>query len=111
MKTKLIFGITLVSCFLLNSCASVTSIKHVNSEKFLKKAELMNGWNSAEGSVLIGTTRERVYLEYQTGITFFTKSPATTVYWTELDNLPDDIVEKIKVGMSPWVSFDCKNNK
>ena len=86
-------------------CSS-TKIKHLNSEEFLKQAALTEGMHSALTCTYIGTTHDRVYLEFENYITFLRKKPVTTIYWTELNELPLNISEKIKAGKSPWKPFD-----
>ena len=90
---------------ILAGCSS-TKIKYLNSEEFLKQAALTEGMHTALTCTYIGTTRDRVYLEFENYITFFRKKPITTVYWTELNDLPLNISEKIKAGKSPWKPFD-----
>lgn len=49
----------------------------------------------------MGASSTRAYLEYQDLLTWNGK-PRTVVYWTRLDDLPDEIQRSLKSGQSPW---------
>jgi hypothetical protein len=50
---------------------------------------------------------KRVYLESQNLLTL-SGNPQTTVYWTELDALPESISKQLKKGESPWTTIEEK---
>lgn len=107
MKTKMsIIMLGFLGLF-LTGCSS-TKIKHVDGETFLKHAELMTEMNSALSATYIGSTHNRVYLQYENYITFVRKAPVTTIYWTDIDSLPKEVSMKIKTRQPPWVPFNHK---
>ena len=104
-KTLIIFLGTIT--LLLSGCSS-TEVVHIDAEQFLECAEVMDGRHSALSATYIGSTYNKAYLEFHTHITFFRRTPATYIYWTEIDLLPKDVAEKIIMGQEPWAPFDHK---
>ena len=88
---KLLFTI---SIWLFISCSS-TSISHLSTEEFITHVNDMDRMNSAYWTSYIGETDNRIYLEYGTMISSFSKT-RTIVYWTEKDKIPKQIIEKLK---------------
>lgn len=93
--------IAVVTLLVILLGCSGTSIKHVSAEDFLKKAKQIEQMNSATWTTYIGSTENRAYLEYADVIAIGQKK-RTIVYWTEIDNLPKDIADKLRRGISPW---------
>lgn len=106
MKIKSAISVFGILGLILSGCSS-TNLKHVDAETFLRYAEPRSSM-TLEFPIYIGSTRDNVYLEFKNYMTFFRKAPVTTVYWTELDSLPNEISEMIKSGQSPWIPFDHK---
>lgn len=105
MLALFIIGITFTS--------RADALKYIDAETFLKEADLIGLLSSTETVTFIGTAWNRVYIEHSTVITLahilhLKKVPSSTVYWTDLNSLPKDVVEKIKSGQAPWVPFDHK---
>ncbi len=59
--------------------------------------------------VYIGVGHNLAYLENR-GRFRGIRSPKTIVYWTELDELPDELAARLKAGENPWASPDKKRN-
>jgi len=104
MKRLLTFvaisGIAAISAVALNGCAS-TRIKHVSGAEFLKYAENTALPQSFVWDNYIGSTDQRAYLEYGHPA-FIGKGKQMTVFWTELSELPSNIVAQIRSGERPW---------
>ena len=97
----------------VSSASRADSLKHVDAETFMKEAEMIGMITSTDTSAFIGSVWNRVYIEHSTVITVahilhLKEKPTITVYWTELDTLPKDVIEDIKSGKSPWTRFDHK---
>lgn len=104
---------TILIVFSMMFSSHADSLKHLDSEAFLKEAKLINMLSSTETVSFIGTAWNRVYIEHSTVITLahilhLKKEPSFTVYWTELNALPKEVVDKIKAGQPPWTPFDHK---
>ena len=61
----------------------------------MREAEQMP--ESMRGSIYIGSTGARAYLE-SWRMSIFDERGRTTVYWTEVSGLPDGWLEKVKPG-------------
>lgn len=90
--------IILVTLITLTGCAG-TSIKYVSPESFIQKANEIDG--SATWYTYIGKSTRRIYLEYGNVITSglisgLSDKPAVTVYWTNLDQIPDGFVLELE---------------
>lgn len=91
---------------LLSGCAS-TRIKHVNAQEFVERAKVIEQMNSAMWMTYVGSSHSRAYLEFQDMLTLSGK-PATVVYWTELDGLPKQLADQLKMGTSPWTPLQLR---
>jgi len=58
----------------------------------------------------IGNSRQRAYLEYSHPA-FVGKGTRTTVFWTPMSDLPDDLVQKLKAGNPPWKPWEFNTNR
>ncbi len=91
-------GVTLG--LMLSGCAS-TRIKRLSGPEFLNQAEQIKQVNSFHWMTYIGSPSQRAYLEYGHPA-LIGKGTRTTVYWTELSELPEDIADQLKAGTPPW---------
>ncbi len=85
---------------LFTGCAA-THVKELSAVDFVKQAGEINEVNGAHWTRYVGRTQGRVYLEYQHS-SLIGDGVRTTVYWTNLPELPKEIAENIKVGNAPW---------
>lgn len=76
----------------LSGCAS-TSIAHLSGPEWMREAERMPG--SMNNTTYIGSTGVRAYLE-SWRMTIWAQHGQTTVYWTEVSELPDGWLAKVK---------------
>ncbi len=87
--------ITIFSLLLL-TVTGCSNLHKVSAGKFvaiLERSKASMGNTFPDYAYIIGTTPDRVYLEYRPGLTIF--EPATRVYWTSLADIPDNIRTKI----------------
>jgi hypothetical protein len=96
-------GRILIVCLiglLHGGCASVVT-RELSAGEFVETAGKIGRTEGAPFPVYLGVGHQRAYLEtwgkYR-GLT----SPRTIVYWTELDQLPDDLAARLKAGKNPW---------
>jgi hypothetical protein len=90
------------------SCASVGT-KHLTADEFVNKARMISGPEKPPFPVYIGVGHNLAYLE-NWGRFRGIRSPKTIVYWTELDELPDELAARLKAGENPWESPDKSRN-
>ena len=84
------------------SCSSVGT-KHLSAKEFLDKARLTSRTDQPPFPVYIGVGHNLAYLE-NWGRFRGIRSPKTIVYWTELDELPDNLATRLRAGERPWAS-------
>jgi hypothetical protein len=101
MTSTLAIAITVAGS--LSGCAS-TSIAHLSGPEWMREAGRMGG--SMNSTYYIGCSGSRAYLE-SWRMTILAQHGQTTVYWTDISELPDDIASKItaerfKPGVGPW---------
>ena len=83
-------------------CAS-TRIKEVSGGDFIKHAQQTDVLGSFAWTSYIGSTHDRVYLEYGHQA-FIGNGMQVTVFCTPLSELPSNIVTQIKNGVRPWTN-------
>ena len=102
-------GIILIVATLAHGCCA---IKHLDTKTFLAEASKIEYASSIGFTEYVGHSRDRIYLQdYQglrTGFKYFW--PKTMIYWTELNGLPDEMLNTVKSGQSPWVPFGQMKN-
>ncbi|MFH1230069.1 MAG: hypothetical protein V1709_01090 [Planctomycetota bacterium] len=91
--------IILIMLITLTGCAG-TRIKYVNPAIFIDKAKTIEG--SATWYTYIGKSKNRIYLEEGSVITSgritgLSKKPSVTIYWTELGQIPDSVVNELEI--------------
>ncbi|MCP4379186.1 MAG: hypothetical protein GY794_23820 [bacterium] len=69
----------------------------------MNRAKEIEAVNSAKWMTYIGISHQRVYLE-SGHPAFVGGGTRTTVFWTPLSELPDDIAKQLKAGNPPWKS-------
>jgi hypothetical protein len=94
---------------LLSGCTS-TRIKRLSGADFINQAEQMKQVTSFHWTTYIGSSTQRAYLEFGHPA-FIGKGTRTTVYWTELSELPEDIAGQLKAGNPPWKSWWTETNR
>lgn len=115
MKTKLISThvamllVGAIAGFLLSSCVS-TKIKHLSGQEFVLQADQISQLNSFHWTRYVGSSPGRAYLEFGYP-TPFGKGTRTTVYWTSLSELPEDMALKLKAGNPPWKPWQPDTNR
>ena len=85
---------------ILSGCAS-TRIKRLSGTEFLNQAIEIDQLNSFHWTTYVGMSNKRAYLEFGYPA-LVGRGTRTTLFWTQLSELPDDVVEKLKSGNSPW---------
>ena len=90
----------------LSGC-STNRFVHLDAQGFQQQAERMEQPESLLRYSYIGTSVDRVYLEQIDSLSLRSK-PTTTVFWTELNELPEDIRAQLQLGESPWTPWNQK---
>lgn len=93
----LIFMVLLVVLVPIN--AGAESIERANHKDIEMLLDAASGMNSAYWASLIGETRGRVYIEYETAVhagSLFTKEMKRVVYWLPRSEVTDEELEKFK---------------
>ena len=94
----LIVGASLV--LMLSGCAC-TRIKQLSGTDFVTQAKQIEQINSFHWTTYLGKSQQRAYLEY--GYPAFVGSGTrTTIYWTPLSGLPENLVKQLKADTPPW---------
>lgn len=93
----------LILAIYMMGCSSTTKVKRLSGSEFLKQAKQTQLIGSFNWTTYIGSTKNRVYLEYGY-MSPIRKGASTTIYWTPINELPAEIVEKLKSGEEIWPS-------
>lgn len=113
MKTIPTYTLTLlvgvIAGVLLSGCAG-TRIKQLSGMEFQNRAKEMEVVSSFSWMTYIGHSHQRAYLE-SGHPAFVGKGTRTTVLWTPLSELPDELVQKLKAGTPPWTPWSFNTNK
>jgi hypothetical protein len=93
--------IVIMAGVIFSGCAG-THIRRISGDEFMAKAEYIEALKSFDWMTYIGHSERRAYLEYG--------HPAgsdsrTTIFWTPLSELPNDIVRQLKSGKPPWTPY------
>ncbi len=117
MKRIATYSLTLVAgvaiCILMSGCAS-TRIKQLSGTEFVYQAEQIKQISSLHWTTYIGSSNQRAYLEFGRPSFLYNvigQEIRTTVYWTELSELPEDIAGQLKAGNPPWKPWWTETNK
>ncbi|MDB4407501.1 hypothetical protein N9019_01930 [Akkermansiaceae bacterium] len=89
---------------ILTGCTS-TRIEQISGADFVVQAKRMEQISSFHSTIYIGSSKQRAYLEFGRPTLLYNiigKRTRTTVYWTELSELPEDIADQVKAGNPPW---------
>jgi len=84
-------------------CAGVvscSSIKHVEVIEFLELASETRDANTMRSTLFIGASGTRAYIERWRMPVLF--GSGITVYWTSIEELPQELATQIKAGIDPW---------
>jgi hypothetical protein len=92
------------SLALLAGCAS-TKIKCLTGDEFVKHAEACEYAGSFSWNTYIGVSSQNVYLE-SGHPAFIGKGIQTTVYWTPLSELPEELSKQLKNKNPPWTNWN-----
>ena len=103
----LLVGVTIG--FMLSGCAA-TRMKQVSGVEFLNRAKDMEVPCSISWITYIGKSHSRAYLELGYPA-FVGRGTRTTVLWTPLSELPNDIVQKLEAGRPPWKEWTPETTK
>ena len=76
-------------CLILQGCAK-TRIEYLEPEDFMSRARTM--YSSASTEFYVGHSATRAYFEEQS----FVFQTECTLYWTEVDALPDGFLENLE---------------
>jgi hypothetical protein len=80
----------------LSGCAS-TSIERLSGPAFVQQADEVQQLNSGYWTSYVGCSSSRAYLEYAHPA-YVGNGTRTTVYWTNLSELPDDFTAKLEAA-------------
>ena len=98
---------------ILSGCSS-THIKRLSGVEFVRQAEQMKQVSSFHWTTYIGSSTQRAYLEFGRPSYLYNiigKGTRTTVYWTELSELPKEIADELKAGNPPWKPWRSETNR
>ncbi len=103
------FAVGLAIGLMLSGCAA-THIKQLSGSDFVTRAKEMEIVSSFSWMAYIGHSDQRAYLEFGYPA-FVGKGIRTTILWTPLSELPDELVLKLKAENPPWKPWDFNTNK
>jgi len=96
----------------LSGCAS-TRITRLSGAEFVNQAKQIEQVSSFHWTTYVGSSTQRAYLEYGRPSLMYNiigKETRTTVYWTELSELPKDIADQLRTGTPPWKPWSTETN-
>ncbi|MBT3200538.1 MAG: hypothetical protein HN350_11535 [Phycisphaerales bacterium] len=108
-KHTLRFVVAVGVGLMISGCAS-TQIKQLSGPDFAARAKQMELVSSFNWTAYIGASTQRAYLECGHPA-FIGSGTQTTIFWTPLSDLPEDLVTKLKAGNPPWKPWRSKTNK
>ncbi len=91
-------GAFAILCLLLPGCSN---LKQVDASGFLELTKEIGQIEKIRGTMFIGVSKSRVYLE-RWEHSFFS-GYELTVYWTPLSGLPKELVTDLRAGKNPWL--------
>jgi len=102
---------TVAACCLVFSLSACRGprLRHVDGDEFLRLAESSELAHSIQWSTYVGRSWTRAYLELTSILPLWWGG--TTVYWTELGELPRELTKQLQVGDSPWVPCGHPNEE
>lgn len=93
----------------LSGCAG-TGIKRLSGAEFVSRARQIEQVSSFSWLTYIGNSGQRAYLE-SGHPAFVGAGTRTTVFWTPLSDLPDELAQQLKAGTPPWTPWASTTNK
>ena len=78
-------------------------LKHLDADEFLEQGRRTQMAESMRWTTYVGSTYTNAYIE-EGRLSSIGKKGKTTVFWTEVDGLPEDVAEKLRDGVDPWAS-------
>jgi hypothetical protein len=99
----------IIAVLLLSGCGG-TQIKQLSGPEFLKQADQIERMNSFHWTTYVGNSSQRAYLEYGHPA-YIGNGVSTTVFWTPIAELPEDVAQKLKAGTPPWKPWSSKKDK
>lgn len=106
ISASILLLIAVVLGLVISGCAS-TRIKPVSGSEFMDRAGKIEEISSFSWITYIGCSGQRAYLE-SGHPAWLRKGTQTTVLWTPLSELPDDIAKQLKAGKPPWKPWNLK---
>ena len=111
LSLAVVFGV--IIGIILTGCTS-TRIEQISGADFVVQAKRMEQISSFHSTIYIGSSNQRAYLEFRRPSLLYNiigKRTRTTVYWTELSELPEDIADQVKAGNPPWKHQHSETNE
>jgi hypothetical protein len=102
---SLIILCILIAVTFSTGCAT-TSLQHLSADEFLEYAKEIEVISSGSWIEYVGISNDRAYLEFNTLFVWFGGDKKTTVYWTELNELPPSVAKQLNDGTPPWAPWD-----
>lgn len=94
--------------FFLSGCAS-TQIRRLSGADFVQQAKQTEQISSLIWTTYIGSSGQRAYLELMQPA-LIGKGVRTTIFWTPLPELPDEVAIRLKEGNPPWAPWYTQTN-
>ena len=113
MKRIAPLSLAVIIGIILTGCTS-TRIEQISCADFVVQAKRMEQISSFHSTIYIGSSKQRAYLEFGRPSLLYNiigKRTRTTVYWTELSELPEDIADQVKAGNPPWKHQHSETNE
>jgi hypothetical protein len=98
VPTSSSFAFLILFCGMVGNAAA-ESIERADNKDIEMLLSAASGMNSAYWASLIGETRGRVYIEYETAVhagSLFSKEPKRVVYWLPRAELTDEQLAQLK---------------
>jgi len=108
-KYTLVLATGLIAGIMFFGCAG-TRIRKLTGTEFQRRAQEIEQISSFNWITYIGQSSQRAYLEYGHP-SFLGSGTRTTVFWTPLADLPDDLVLNLKAEKPPWTPWNTSKIK
>ena len=100
MKRALIIGLLSIICLVMLTATGCSHLEHVSAKTFIEKAQRPG--ETMYSTLFIGTAGGQAYLQEWCRVPLLGQH--TNVLWTDINDFPPEVKEKLQAGKNPWAA-------